>query len=44
LFYAALEIKFCFTIYFLGFEGGLLPLPLPEGFPVVLGPLSGFVV
>jgi hypothetical protein len=28
------------TIYFLGF-GGLFPLPPPEGFPVVLGALTG---
>ena len=32
--------------YFFGFgagEGGLFPLPPPEGFPVVLGLLTGFV-
>jgi hypothetical protein len=29
--------------YFLGL-GGLLPLPPPDGFPVVLGPLGGLRV
>lgn len=24
--------------------GGLLPLPSPEGLPIVLGPFGGFVV
>lgn len=28
--------------YFLGFAGGLFPLPPPDGLPVVLGPLFGF--
>jgi hypothetical protein len=32
-----------FLIYFFGF-GGLLPLSPPDGFPVVLGALTGFVV
>jgi hypothetical protein len=31
------------TNYFLGF-GGLLPLPPPDGLPVVLGAFTGFVV
>lgn len=29
--------------YFLG-PGGLFPLPPPDGFPVVLGPLGGLCV